>query len=81
MHGCTTTNVSQPLAASALTTGCCPYHTVGLQPNRLHSLLPLCSPRAGKAIDCASVGVYTLGEGPSCRGLSLASEYETPGAS
>ncbi|KAL4425102.1 hypothetical protein ABPG77_010416 [Micractinium sp. CCAP 211/92] len=35
---------------------------------------------AGKAIDCASVGVYTLGEGGSCRGLSLASEYETPGA-
>ncbi|EFN59465.1 hypothetical protein CHLNCDRAFT_138055 [Chlorella variabilis] len=35
---------------------------------------------AGKAIDCASVGVYTAVEGGVVQGLMLATEYETPGA-
>ena len=49
--------------------------TLRLRPPRLTPM-----PDSGKAIDCASVGVYTLGEGSACSGLQLSSEYETPGA-
>ena len=37
-------------------------------------------PPAGKALDCASVGVYTLDQGSGMAGLMLSTEYDTPGA-
>ncbi|KAI3433456.1 hypothetical protein D9Q98_003269 [Chlorella vulgaris] len=35
---------------------------------------------AGKAIECESVGVYSVAEGGSVHGLMLSTEYDTPGA-
>jgi hypothetical protein len=47
---------------------------------RLLLLPPPPLPPAGKALDCASVGVYTLDQGSGMAGLMLSTEYDTPGA-
>jgi hypothetical protein len=43
-------------------------------------LPPPLPPLTGKALDCASVGVYTLDQGSGMAGLMLSTEYDTPGA-
>lgn len=61
----------------------CWYNSRGVTAacRHLPALLPPPLAPAGKAIDCASVGVYTLGDSGSggLKGLCLSTEYETPG--